>query len=615
MDELRHCRVHTPASGPQTRGCATGVVSALITPLLLCAILAVESRAASVVVDVATAVSLNGHEEISSNLFGITAFEGFPSVVADRDRRGEVAALRPGCFRFPGSLSWFAPKDYDPGWYGSPDAVRAFEQTLLHGARYPLGRFLPIVRQMDAEPMISLGSPPAYLRYEETPNPSDFDRWAETCAAFVGLWREFDPHLRLVQVWNEPNANWYKDPRVSDHGKGTSMLHIEMANKVATAIKSRFPDILVGGPVLCWPPGWPPAQKGKPPWYTWHEWTLPWLEHTKDTIDFFDFHDYYAQPAELTVQVEMLVNAALRIQGRRLPVWITESNAGLGSMPAERMWRDRVLPYERVLLRCFLPQADKIAGNLYHDLSARAHSLWAGPHHLLWILRDLRGTRVVADCDDADVVSYATVEDDRATIILFNDSEETKDVGLKVGMPCGWWTGPAIRAIGEGADGRCARIPIEHEIERVANHNAGGAVSLPPYATVSISFRMDRFSVPKRLRRIDEHFGDRTVELIRDEPIVVAIDLSAEEVTQASLRIGLLGPEDGDRIAARLNGNPLAVKPVPLQDIVVQEGQLQRTNRLEVYLEAPTENAKLALGFASIVLRSTRARVERQVRK
>jgi len=573
--------------------------------LAACVTFCAGGLASQVVVDGHTAVSLNGQEEISSNLFGITAFEGFPRMISDRDYRARVAALRPGCFRFPGCVSWFAPGKYDPSWYDSADAARIFEQTLLHGARYPFGRFVRVVRQMGAESMVSLGAPPDYFRYEKTKNPADFDRWAEYCAAFVGLWKRFDPALRLVQIWNEPNASWYKDPRVSDHGKGTSMLHIEMANKVATAIKKRFPDVLVGGPVLCWPPGWPAGQKGKRPWYTWSDWTLPWLEHTKETVDFFDFHDYYAKPAELAVQTEMLFNAALRIQGRRLPIWITESNARLGAVEPEKMWQERVLPYERVLLNCFIPQADKVAGNLYHDLSARRHSLWAGPHHLLWVLRDLRGLRIVADSDDLSLTAYATVEEDRTTIVLFNDSDQTKDVSLKVGMPCGWWTGPLIRSIGGKPDGSCDRITLEHKIERVANHRAGGTIALPPYATASISFHMDRFARPRKVRRITEYFGDRTLQFIKDEPVRVAIDVPEGRPAKAQLRIGLLGPEGDDSLAVRLNGQSLAMAPVALQDLPLDPAKLTRSNRLEVHVSKPTSNHRLALGFASVVLEET----------
>ncbi len=178
-------------------------------------------------VNAATAVVLGEQDEITANMFGITAFEGFPAVVADRDYRAKVAALRPGCFRFGGGIAWFAPKEYDPAWYATENAKRDFEQTLLFGARYPFGRFLPVVRELGAEPMLSLGGPPEYLTQEGTNNPSDFDKWAEYCAEYVGLWREFDPNLRLVQIWNEPNASWFRDPRANDKGTSAADLHID----------------------------------------------------------------------------------------------------------------------------------------------------------------------------------------------------------------------------------------------------------------------------------------------------------------------------------------------------------------------------------------------------
>ena len=284
--------------------CRIGLFVCLIVPLA-----SLPGRA-EVKVDATCGVVLGKVETISSSLFGITAFEGFPGVVSDLDERGSIAALRPGSIRFSGTIGWFAPGLYDPAWYDTPDVARQFQETLLYGSRYPHGRFFPIARQMGAEPMISLGSPPDYLKYEETNNPADFDRWAEYCAAYVGLCKKFDPDLRLVQVWNEPNANWYNDPRAGK--KGAAKLFIEMANKVAAAIKQRYPDVQVGGPTLCWPPAWPPGQEGHAPWYTWDGWTRPWLEGTKDKLDFFDFHDYYASPNELQVQVEMVCSESVQ---------------------------------------------------------------------------------------------------------------------------------------------------------------------------------------------------------------------------------------------------------------------------------------------------------------
>lgn len=563
----------------------------------------------AVTVDAGTKVVLGEQEAISSRLFGITAFEGFCEVVANPDYRARVAALRPGCFRFGGVMSWFCPPQYDPAWYDTADAARQFQQTLLFGARYPYARFLPVVRELGAEPIFSFGNPPEYLTQKGTGNPSDFDRWAQMCVGYLGLWRKADPALRRVQIWNEPNATWWQDPR-AQAGKPTAVgLHVEMANKVARALKARFPDVLVGGPVLCWPPAWPPGQQYKEPWYTWQEWTLPWLAGTRDTVDFYDFHVYNVSPQDFAVQTEMLCNQALLTQGRRLPVWITEGNYELS--PGElkdpkAVWSKRVLPYERLLLRGMLPQADKVEANLIHDLSAGAFAVLHDPdrpeqiYWLLWALRDLRGRRIVADCDDPQVLAFATAEEDRVTVVLFNDSAAPKTVALKVTMPVGWWTGPESRAIAQSADGVCERISLQADFKR-AGGVAEGPVRLPPFATASISFRMDHFSDPPRSRVITEHFGDRTLQFLRGtDPVSVSISAPRAQ-GKARLRIGLLGPEGGEQIAARFNGKEVAISATALQEIPLDPGAVQQVNRLEVWLRRAADNPKLALGFASLV--------------
>ncbi len=464
--------------------------------------------------------------------------------------------------------------------------------------------------------MLSLGGPPEYLTQEGTSNPSDFDKWAEYCAEYVGLWREFDPNLRLVQIWNEPNASWFRDPRASDKGTSSADLHIDMANKVARAIKDRFPEIQVGGPVLCWPPGWPPSQTGQKPWYTWTGWTLPWLRDTKDTVDFYDFHVYGVSPEDFAVQTEMLYNQAWLTQKRHLPIWVTESSYNLTAeeqKDPKAIWSKRLLPYERLLLRGMLPQTDKIAGNLYHDLHARHHTLLPGSaftpdpmYWLLWILRDLRGTRIVADSDNPDLLAFATMEEDRVTIVLFNDSEEETTVDLGVSMPTGYATGPRTRAIGDDGEGACARLTISPKLQKQGGR-ASGQVTLPARATVSMSFRMQSFARPRQMRVRREYFGDKTVQFVKaDAPVAVNIDIPEGTSGRAWLRIGLLGPEAGDRLSAQLDGETIAVASKALQDIPLPKGASPGTRSLRVSLTEPTENAKLALGFASIVVEDTR---------
>lgn len=575
--------------------------------MLLCS----QARSATVTVDANTAVVLGRQAEISSRLFGLTAFEGFPSVVGDPDYRARVQALRPGVFRFGGVVSWFAPEQFDPAWYDTPEAARQFQQTLLLGARYPYGRFLPLVREMGAESMLSLGNPPAYLTLAGTANPSDFDQWAALCAGYVGLWRRFDPNLRLVQIWNEPNATWFRDPRVKPD-RSEAALHIEMANKVSRAIKARFPAIQIGGPVLCWPPCWPANQTGMAPWYTWDLWTLPWLEGTRETVDFFDFHVYGVRPADFQVQCEMLAAAARAIQGRDLPLWITESNYELSAEdradPA-MVWSKRVLPYERLLLHGMLPQADKVAGNLVHDLAAQAFRVLGDPEHpeavywLLWILRDLRGTRLLADSDDPAVTAYATVEEDRVTVVAFNDSEESREVTIRAALPGGWWTGPTVRCIGQGEDGGLVRPQLRIGEFRHESPGAVGTVELPPYATVSVNFRLDHFARPGRQRTTTEHFAAETRQFLRGaDAVTLTLPLPNTPQGEVALRLGLLGATGEERLQVALNGHDLAASAVALQDLPLDGVPVTDANVLTVGLAEPCDNPRLAVAFASLLV-------------
>ena len=578
--------------------------------LLACRVPLCADEPVLVRVDTKTQVFLGDSGNVSGALFGVTAFEGFPSVVADADYRGRLAALRPGVIRLPGSVAWHSPERYDPSWFDSEKASRQFEESLLFGARYPLGRFLPLVRGMGAEAMCSLGSPPAYLTQEGTRHPSDFDQWAAYCAGYVGLWKRFDPDLRLVQIWNEPNATWYEDPRIRKNETTATDLHIQMALKVAGAVKERFPEVQLGGPVLCWPPSWPPNQKGHRPWYTWKSWTLPWLESTRDLIDFFDFHVYDISPDVFAVQVEMLTNQSQLTQDRRIPIWITESNYHLEEQERSdprAIWEKRILPYERFLLRGVMAQSDKVAGNLYHDLHAHRHTLLPGDperpdpsYWLLWLFRDLRGKRIHVSCEEESLWVASTLEKDRVTVLFFNDEERVRTVKLEVSLP-GYWTGPKIQAIGPGNDGACGKIEVHAEMER-KHPGAVGKVTLPSRASCAIHFRLGLFPEPARCVRVSEVFGDCCLQFIgEDHATKVAISSAKTKGNSVSLRIGLLGPSGEETFVSSFNGEEIQVRPVPLQEIQIQADRVGAENKLKLRLERDCDNPKLALAFASLV--------------
>jgi hypothetical protein len=224
---------------------------------------------------------------------------------------------------------------------------------------------------------------------------------------------------------------------------------------------------------------------------------------------------------------------------------------------------------------------------------------------LLWILRDLRGTRLVADSSVADVLAFATMEDDRVTVVLFNDDESSRTVDLNVSMPTGYWTGPRIRAIGQSAAGACERKSLEVSMAR-AGGRASGTISLPGLATVSVNFHMQNFGRTSRSRVIREHFGDKTLQFLKHGELAsIEIDVSSVNADGGVLRVGLLGPDGEESLQATFNDEPISLKPTALQEITLDARQLKRQNTLVISLAQPTDNPKLAFGFASVVLNTT----------
>jgi hypothetical protein len=272
---------------------------------------------------------------------------------------------------------------------------------------------------------------------------------------------------------------------------------------------------------------------------------------------------------------------------------------------AKAVWRKRVLPYERYLLRGVLPQADKIDGNLYHDLHARSFTLLPrgaedpdATYWLLWLLRDLRGRRVVADSADPDVPAFATIEDDAVTVVLFNDSAAPKDIPLRAALPAGgWWTGPDVRAIADGA-------PISVTFKPARRGKvAEGTVTLPAYASASIVFRLDRFATPGPARVVREFFGDVTRAWLA-QPVSVKLSVPPlPKGAQARLRVGLLGCRGDEKLAATCNGVELPLRAVALQELPMQPAA---DNVVEIRERQASGNAALALAFASVVVTSTK---------
>ena len=320
-------------------------------------------------------------------------------------------------------------------------------------------------------------------------------------------------------------------------------------------------------------------------------------------------------PADFAVQTEMLANEAQLSRGRPLPVWITESNYSLADTELGdpvKNWTRRVLPYERVLLGGVLPQADKIAGNLVHDLHARAYTILPRGaddpdpiYWLLWVLRDLRGRRILAQTTSPGVTSFASLEEDRVTAVVFNDTAAAQAVRLKVSLPGGWWTGPEVRAIAPDEKRGVAPLRLTLDCKR-DGPRAEGVLDLQAYATASVSFRLDSFAQPPREVVRQEFFGDRTLQLLAGtEPARVHLPRPPAADT-VRLRIGLLGPSPEDKLRATFNGMEVRLTPAAWQELPLEATVVRDENVLEVARREPGSNPRLALAFAALVTETRR---------
>jgi hypothetical protein len=581
---------------------------------LLLALCCVEApKPVTVAVDATTNLVLGDEAAVAGTLFGVTAFEGFTAVIGDADLRAKVAAAEFGAYRFPAPADWFAPQGAKPEWFDTSDAARVLEETLLYGARYPLARFLRMCRGLGAEPMMQLGVGDKLVKADEAGVPLDFQQWSDWAVALTGAMKRADPALRLVQVWNEPNASWWKSAaRFKDVPGGYAGGHDQLFNLAARAIKKKFPDMQVVGPVLCWPPTWPPHQQYKQPWYTWDEFTLPFLRDTAETADFFDFHSYGVDGDNVQTQIEVVAAASERMNGKRLRTWITESGFELPEAewgtPAE--WMKRAIPYERFLWG-LLGQTDKCAGNMAHDLHAKAFAVAPAADDLrpeywvFWIFRDLRGTRLAATSEAEEVKVAATTREDAVTVVCFNDSAEARSVKLQVAIPAGWWTGPEVRALVPAGDGKTFRAGT---VEVKAAHNPNEATlefEMPALATVSIILRPDHYLQPARKVVVREAFArPEMVDISKAgqaRKVALSLPAALSEAAQPRLRVGLLGATEKCKVTAKLGGKAYVLAPKAWQEVPI--GALEAGEQ-EIEFEAAGEVPdNLRLAFAALSYR------------
>jgi len=605
------------------------VTTAVLLVVSCCALAVSEPLAITVEPD--TAYAINGVDQIPRAIFGVTAYEGAPMPALPE---GQTLLREAGiaCLGFPGVVEWCAPAEPPAGggagiaqWYASETALREITYAEpLHGARYMYGQILPACRRLGIEPMIYILGGPNWVMGEYG-IPKNNELYAQVVTGYVGLLKRIDPKLCWVHLGNEPNSVWF-------HANKSGRDYADMFKVVAGAIKQSYPDVLVGGPVLCWPPAWPPAQTGLPNWYTWDDWTMPLIQTAGELLDFFDFHYYGLEPDIAAEEISAVANTLYLERGQRIPVAITECGQAPGTLTHDG-WADptnhymvRTLGIERLLM-LYLERPATVMTVQLHDLNAMAGAYCAkflnGPdpedqpptYYMYRLWRHFRGTRLKSICPGGPVKAMAALNDSTAVCMVFNDQKFSREIEVSL-------TGVAdqLRSLSTQATARWECIYLDKEAnELMRRSGVGNSFRAQPYSTYAVLFDLSAGWKPTRTAQRVELFGDAVMSEFEQvgQELQINVKIPPETLADAisiRVRVGLLGSEPSDHIVMTVGGHsyqlaagtyfqevPIAPLPRPGTttlsfDLLHREGNLG---------ERPSEGAaqnRLRVSSAAIVI-------------
>lgn len=154
--------------------------------------------------------------------------------------------------------------------------------------------------------------------------PKDFNKWAEICEHIIlhynyGWADGFELGIKYWEIWNEPDL----DPDDSTDKKtwgGTQAQFFDLYEITAKRLKTRFSELMIGGPALAHREDWADA-------------FLSEMKIREVPIDFFSWHIYCKEPFEA-------VNKAKRIKALLVKYGYGDAESILNEWNYVRGWTD-----------------------------------------------------------------------------------------------------------------------------------------------------------------------------------------------------------------------------------------------------------------------------------
>ncbi len=275
--------------------------------------------------------------------------------------------------------------------------------------------------------------------------PDDFAQYAQLYLSTLREVRRRYPDLKplYMMTYNEPDYAYPRKWETRSLDESVK-LFMDLHKYLRDAIAKEFPDVTLVGPGI----------SHFPDWHAWQHWTKAFVRQVPGD-NLFNCQPYVRDQNDLVAWASMLKAESLRVNGKILPLFMTETNSDL--QPSQKEWWlpaaniERVNNEAKALFLCMQrPDLFSHKYYFYYHYDGTCFDMWqklpdgtfkpSPVYWLYYLLRDVRGRRVFAEFDreDAgDLMTIASLNNQDLCLALYNSSERERTVKLDMRRPDG----------------------------------------------------------------------------------------------------------------------------------------------------------------------------------
>ncbi|MBN1900211.1 hypothetical protein JW926_02655 [Candidatus Sumerlaeota bacterium] len=297
--------------------------------------------------------------------------------------------------------------------------------------------FHKTLSELGMEPLSLLCYLAPWLKSDNPDYPiANLDEWAEFAAAVVqsynGFGNYYQPNLRYVEIWNEPN--------MKEFYSGNMDSYFKLFQKTAERIHRDYPGVMVGGPALT---------------HAWHcnpdEWMEEFLKTCGSCADFISYHHYGPKGESvdvLTGDIKKWVAKFRSIPGKEQgKVMITELDAWFSGWDKAKYMLERQFRFldisDLILgIHHFCCLAYNESGNYAFGIVNAQGGVLEGTFYPYWLFRNLIGNKAYwlkqgAEMRDIDIAASSVSDKNSwlASAVLYNKKNAPQNIDVYLYFP------------------------------------------------------------------------------------------------------------------------------------------------------------------------------------